>query len=95
MEEGADLRKAKRVLRHLSKLHKSYNKVKMKKGRDLLPVETLQGSSSSVDSVNKFLHDPKVVELFTTTGKDILRGHRNKQRYDLGLGLMAAWLVYR
>ena len=45
MVEDAELRKADRVIQHLSAIYKSYNRIKAKKGRYLLLDSTLEGGS--------------------------------------------------
>ena len=45
MVEDAELRKANRVIQHLSAIYKSYNRIKAKKGRYLLLESTLEGGS--------------------------------------------------
>jgi hypothetical protein len=77
-----------------SVLHKSFNKIKAKKGRDLLLEKALQGGSQCVEAVDS-LRDAKVTEAFTSNAKAILRGHCTKERYNLCVGLIAARLIYR
>ena len=94
MVEDEDLRKAQQVLNHLKKLSKSYNKIKTKKGRDLLMEKTLQGGTACMTSVKNFLEDDSVIKAFETNAAAILQGHPSNLRYNTCLGLLAARIMF-
>ena len=94
MVDDADLRRANKVKQHLSALYKSFNKMKKKKGRDLLLEKTLEGGSRYIEAVQRFRDDEKVSELVKSTAMAILRGHISRGRYNTCLGLIAARLMF-
>ena len=94
MVEDAELRKADRVIQHLSAIYKSYNRIKAKKGRYLLLESTLEGGSECLQAVKTFRSDPKVLSAFKQNATSLLQGQLSRSRYNTCLGLLAARLIY-
>ena len=82
--EDAELRKADRVIQHLSAIYKSYNRIK----------STLEGGSECLEVVKKFHSDPKVLTGFKQNGTALLQGQLSRSRYNTLLGLLTARLIY-
>lgn len=95
MTEDSDIRKADRAEQHLAALYKTYNREKVKKGRDLLLQKTLDGESKCVDEVKRFCEDHRVFDMFKKNATSILQGHLNKSKFNTCLGLLSARLIFQ
>ena len=94
MVEDHELRKADRILGHLSKVEKTYKVDKQKEARDLLLHQALEGGASCMQAVQSFKQDPAVFHTFRRQATMILQGHVSRAHYNTCLGLLAARLMY-
>ena len=73
MVDDADLRKAERMMWHLSKVEKTYKVGKQRNQRDLLIHQSLEGGRECMIAVQTFRDDPQVLQTFiseATTGRN-------------------------
>ena len=94
MDDDCHLRKADRLLWHLSQLEKTYKVEKHKDARDLLLKQALEGGADTMQAVQKFKNDPRILAHFTKEAEAIRRGHASRPRYNTCLGLLTGRLVY-
>lgn len=93
MVEDADLRKADRMMGHLSQVEKTFKVDKQKVARDLLLHQSLKGGTEYLGTVQAFRDDPLVLETFRAEATSLLQGHVRRPTYNVCLGLLAARLM--
>jgi hypothetical protein len=94
MVDDGELRRAERILWHLSQVEKTYKVEKQNDARDLLLHQAFEGGAKCMQAVQIFKQDPRVLLTFKREASMILQGHMSRARYKTCLGLLAARLMF-